>query len=60
MYSARIMMLHGIDETVTVKNGSLRGRSSIIWRLREGIFAQTVRMPSYGGRGLAKRHLTYY
>jgi len=36
------------------------GKRSIIWRLRgEGGFTQTIRVPSYGGRGLANRRMTF-
>jgi len=36
-----------------------RERSNIIWRLGRG-FAQTVRVASYGGRGLAKSSYNFY
>jgi len=36
----------------------VRERSNIIWRLGRG-FAQTVRLPSYGGGGWPNRHITF-
>jgi len=40
-----------------ILSGGLRERSNIIWRFGRG-FAQTVRVPSYGGRGVwPNRHI---
>jgi len=48
-----------MSQLTQMNTNAIRECSNNIWRFRRG-FAHTVRMPSYGGGGLAKSSYNFY